>query len=276
MTDDGAVNRRAGEATARLAAGLSLGLYAGLLAAAVVALFARVTPAALLAALSRPDVLRSIVFTLATATTATALAVAVVVPAAWALRDFRGLPRLAADALLDLPHVVPPLVLGLMLLVAFASWPLDAVGPYVVYRPVAVVIAQWVATVAFLLPAVRGLVDATDRRAEGVARTLGRGPWAAFRDVTLPTVRGELVAVGLLGWARAVGCFGPVLAFAGVTRGRTEVLATTVYLELNAGDLDTALAVAALTVLLAAIVLTAVRIASGSRFSLSERPAGRP
>lgn len=258
MTDRDA--RRRDDALYRTAVGSAAVVYGGLLALMLTALAARVEPSSLLNVLGRPAVRDAVLFTLGTATLATAVAVAVVVPLACGLRSLRGPARLAADALLDLPHVVPPVVLGLMLLVAFGTGPLAPFGPFVIYRPAAVVIAQAVATAAFLLPAVRGLLDAIDPRVEFVARTLGAGRLTTTRLVTLPEIGDGLIAVVLIGWARAVGCFGPVLAFAGATRGRTEVLSMTVYLELTAGNVETALAVAALSVVIAGAVLTAARV----------------
>ena len=62
-----------------------------------------------------------------------------------------------------------------------------------------------------------------------------------------------------LAWARALGEFGPILVFAGATRMRTEVLSTTVYLELSLGNTEAALAVSALMIGVAAAVLAATR-----------------
>jgi molybdate transport system permease protein len=79
--------------------------------------------------------------------------------------------------------------------------------------------------------------------------------------VVLPEARRGLLAAGTLAWARALGDFGPVLVFAGATRFRTEVLPTTIYLELSVGNLEAAVAVALFMVVLAGLVLTLVRVA---------------
>ena len=67
------------------------------------------------------------------------------------------------------------------------------------------------------------------------------------------------MAAGTISWARALGEFGPILVFAGATRMRTEVLSTTVFLELTTGNLNAAVAVSLLMVLMAVIVLLILR-----------------
>jgi molybdate transport system permease protein len=68
------------------------------------------------------------------------------------------------------------------------------------------------------------------------------------------------MTAGILAWARALGEFGPILVFAGATRGKTEVLATTVFLEISIGNLEGAVAVSFLMVSAALIVLIMVRL----------------
>jgi molybdate transport system permease protein len=73
------------------------------------------------------------------------------------------------------------------------------------------------------------------------------------------------VTAATLAWARALGEFGPILVFAGATRFRTEVLSTTVFLELSVGDLQGALAVSLVMVAAAVIVLVLVRLYGGDK-----------
>ena len=68
-----------------------------------------------------------------------------------------------------------------------------------------------------------------------------------------------MVAAFCIAWARSLGEFGPILVFAGATRMKTEVLPTTVWLELSVGTLEAAVAVSLFMVLLAVLVLVAVR-----------------
>ena len=72
-----------------------------------------------------------------------------------------------------------------------------------------------------------------------------------------------IIAGGILTWARAFGLFGPLMIFVGSFRGRTEVLSTTIFLEQSVGNLELALAVALLMILVALVALTAIRIIGG-------------
>ena len=90
--------------------------------------------------------------------------------------------------------------------------------------------------------------------------TLGCGRSGAFWLIALPQAARGVIAAGTLAWARALGEFGPVLVFAGATRGSTEVLATTVFLEISIGNLEGAVAVSFLMIAVAIMVLSAVRI----------------
>src|SRR5213076_2561870 len=97
-------------------------------------------------------------------------------------------------------------------------------------------------------------------RTEQVARTLGCSRHQAFWRVVLPEARPGLLTAATLAWARALGEFGPILVFAGATRLRTEVLPTTVFLELSVGKIEAATAVSLIMVAAAVVVLVLARL----------------
>jgi molybdate transport system permease protein len=102
--------------------------------------------------------------------------------------------------------------------------------------------------------------DEINPRCEQVALTLGCTRAQSFLRVAMPeSARGMLTAL-TLAWARALGEFGPLLIFAGATRNKTEVLSTTVFLELSIGDLEAAVAVSLIMVLAAVTVLIITRM----------------
>jgi len=102
--------------------------------------------------------------------------------------------------------------------------------------------------------------DQMNPRAEEVARTLGCTRGQAFLQIAIPQARRGIVTAFTIAWARALGEFGPILVFAGTTRMRTEVLSTSVFLELSTGSLDAAVAVSLMMVILAVAVLLVLRI----------------
>src|SRR5205823_14106665 len=123
-----------------------------------------------------------------------------------------------------------------------------------------VVLAQFTVATAFAVRTMRVTFDQISPRQERVALTLGCTRGQAFWRVVLPEARRGLVTAATLAWARSLGEFGPILVFSGATRMKTEVLSTTVFLELSVGSLRSAVAVSLLMVLAALIVLLVVRV----------------
>jgi molybdate transport system permease protein len=130
----------------------------------------------------------------------------------------------------------------------------------VTYAQPAVVLAQFAVACAFAVQTMRVTFDQIDTRAEQVALTLGARRSRAFFEITLPQAWRGIIAALTIAWARSLGEFGPILVFAGATRMRTEVLSTTVFLELSVGQLEAAVAVSLLMVVAAMGVLGVVRL----------------
>ena len=112
---------------------------------------------------------------------------------------------------------------------------------------------------SFAIRTMRGTFDHLSARPEEVALTLGCTRFQALWHVALPAARRGMVAAFCIAWARSLGEFGPILVFAGATRMKTEVLPTTVWLELSVGNLEAAVSVSLLMVLMAILVLVIVR-----------------
>lgn len=227
------------------------------------------SPDQFLAALRKPEIQAAFRLTILSCTTATIMSLWVGVPLGYLLSRFRFPGRWLVDTLVDIPIVLPPLVLGLSLLILFhlrlGSWQLeewlrDDVGFPVTYQWPAVVLAQFAVASAFSVRTMRVTFDQINPRAEDVARTLGCSRGQAFLTVALPQAWRGMIAAATIAWARALGEFGPILVFAGATRMRTEVLSTTVFLELTIGLLDAAVAVSLLMVGMAVIVLLLLRL----------------
>ena len=130
----------------------------------------------------------------------------------------------------------------------------------VVYEVPGVILAQFVVACAFAVRTMRATFDQIDSRREQVALTLGCSRVQAFGRVVLPETGKGMLTAATLAWARALGEFGPLLVFAGATRGKTEVLSTTVFLELSVGDLESAVAVSFIMIIAAVTVLVVTRI----------------
>lgn len=256
-------------------AGLLSGGYLLLIVAMLVADSTFTTPGDLLAAVNSPEIRYSIRLSMITCTVSAMLSVLVAVPTGYLMsrHQFRG--RNFLDAVLDIPVVLPPLVIGLSLLILFQTpfgqifetgsrrlheqtwlWPWDGIT----YEIPSVIIAQFTVACAFAVRTMRVTFDQIHPRAEQVALTLGCSRGQAFWHVVIPEARRGILTAGTLAWARSLGEFGPILVFSGATRLHTEVLPTTVFLELSNGNLEGAVAVSLIMVVAAVLVLVVARM----------------
>ena len=195
-------------------------------------------------------------FSLAAAALSTLVILVPGVAAALALARYRGPGKGALETLLSLPLVLPPTAVGLVLLEALGrrsplgGW-LAAHGVQVVFTWKAVVLAMTVMSFPLLVRSARTAFEEVDPRLVGLARTLGCGPLAAFRRVTLPLAwRGVLAGV-VLAFSRALGEFGATVMVAGNIPGRTQTLALAIFHENQMGRDDRALLLAGVTTALA-------------------------
>lgn len=223
-------------------------------------------------AVKKPEVQAAFRLTLITCTLAAILSVVVATPLAYLLARFKFPGRWIVDTIVDIPIVLPPLVLGLSLLILFHlpigdtnldQWLRDTLRLEITFNWPAVVLAQFAVSCAFAVRTMRVTFEQINPRAEDVARTLGCSRAQAFLKVALPQARHGIITAATISWARALGEFGPIMVFAGSTRFRTEVLSVTVFLELSIGQLDAAVAVSLIMVAMAIVVLLVLRFFGG-------------
>lgn len=222
---------------------------------------------AFLAAFRSEEIRNAMKLTMISCTVTAILSVFVAVPAGYLLSRYRFPGSRFIDALFDIPIVLPPLVVGLSLLILFQFLP-RAIRAAIVYERPAIVLAQFVVACAFAVRVMRAAFDQIDERCAQVARTLGCSQRQSFFMVELPEAWPGVLTALTIAWARALGEFGPLLIFAGATRNKTEVLATTVFLELSIGDLSAAVTVSLIMVVAAVAVVIAARTWGSRTFNL--------
>jgi len=245
------------------------GVYLGLVVAMVAADVTFTSPSQIVRALATPEIRYAIKLSLLSCTLSSLLSLIVAVPLGYLLsrQEFPG--KSLVDTVVDIPIVLPPLVVGLSLLILFQiriaghrleEWlRMDLHFP-VTYAVPSVILAQFAVAAAFAVRTLRVSFEQINPRNEQVALTLGCTRAQAFWRVVLPEARRGLMAAGTLAWARSLGEFGPILIFSGATRMKTEVLSTTVFLELSVGNIEAAVAVSLLMIALALLVLILVRL----------------
>ena len=172
-----------------------------------------------------------------------AVAMAAMLPVAftlaWILARVRFPGKVLLDAALHLPLVVPPVVTGWVLLLAFAprgviGAPLEALfGVSVLFRWTGAAIAAAVMALPLTVRAMRLSIEAVDQRLESAARTLGAGRARVFWTITLPLSVPGILAGAVLGFARSIGEFGATITFVSNVPGQTRTLPLAIYSALQ-------------------------------------------
>jgi molybdate transport system permease protein len=241
--------------------GLVASVYLGLWFAMLAATATYTTPGEIGKVLLSREILYATALSLVTCTVASLLSVLVAVPVGYLMSRRRFPGHALVDAALDIPIVLPPMVVGICLLIFFqtrAGGLIEQVIP-LTYTVGGVIVAQFVIAAAFAIRTMRNVFDHLSPRPEQVALTLGASPGRAFWHITLPAAKGGVFAAASVAWARSLGEFGPVLVFAGATRMKTEVLPTSVWLAWSVGELEQGVAVSLLMIVISMIVLGAVK-----------------
>lgn len=214
--------------------------------------------------LASPMAARALLLTLLTTTIASALCVVLGLPVAYLLARYQFRGRALLSGLVDLPVTIPPVVVGVALLLAFGRYGLvgqylDRLGIQLGFSRSAVVLAQLFIACPFFIQTARGGFESVDPRMETAARTLGASPFRVFWTVSVPLARPSLVVGLLLAWARALSEFGATVTFAGNMPGRTQTLSLAVMSALES-DLQTAVAISLLALIVGVVVLVTARV----------------
>lgn len=184
---------------------------------------------------------------------------------AWLLARGRFRGRLLLDALVYLPLVLPPVVTGWLLLLAFGNngpigrWTAEWLGLTFMFRWTGAALAAAVMALPLMVRAIRLSIEAVDRRLEGAARTLGASPARVFATITLPLSLPGILAGAVLGFARSIGEFGATITFVSNIPGETRTLPIAIYSALQTPggeDIVTRLALISVVLSLGALVLS--------------------
>ena len=199
-----------------------------------------------------------------TASISAILGMFIAIPVAYAVSHLRFPGKDIVDSLLDLPIILSPVALGAALLIFFTT----PVGSFInndilrfTFSVPGIVAAQVAVVTALGIRLLKSTFDNIDPRYEQVARTLGCSKPKAFFKITLPMARNGLISAAILIWARAVGEFGAAVMLAGATPMKTETLPISIYLAMSSADVDRAIAIIFILIIIAlAAVLTMRRL----------------
>lgn len=190
--------------------------------------------------LRSPETLFAIRLSLITATMASFLAILFALPAAYALSRFSFWGKDFVDALIDIPIVLSPVVVGTAILMFFytkAGAAIQESTVRFVFSFYGIILAQFTVVSALAIRLLKSTFDDLDPRYEKIARSLGYNRFQAFLKSTLPQCKNGVLAAFIVAWARSLGEFGATVTVAGATPMKTETLPIAIYLNLANFDL---------------------------------------
>ena len=210
---------------------------------------------------------------LKTALTATLLATTTGTLAAWWMLSYRGKLRSWLDGILTLPLVLPPTVVGFLILLLLGKnspigqW-LNRVGITLIFTWPAIVIAATIAAFPLAYKTVRSAFEQVDSDLIDAARTLGASNWRVFYQILLPLAWPGLLAGSILAFARALGEFGATLMVGGSIPGITQTMSIAIYFAAESGQIEIAIA---WTILMVLISLLAIALLNSIQPNKSHR-----
>jgi len=232
----------------------------------VLAIFLRIPPAEMWSQLGSDVATNALAVSLRSSLIASALILVIGTPAAHLIAVHRFPGRQLLITLVELPLVMPPVVAGIALFAAFGragllGEELTALGISIPFTQAAVVMAVTFVASPFYIRQAIAAFEAVDPALVDAARSLGAGPGRAFWRVSLPLASGGLTAGWALSFARGLGEFGATIIFAGSLEGVTQTLPLAIYSQFET-DFDAALAIGGLLIIVSAVILLVVKLAS--------------
>lgn len=182
-----------------------------------------------------PAELDAIVLSLKVAAVAALASLPAGIAVAWVLARKRFFGKALLDALVHLPLVLPPVVVGYVLLVAFGGngvigrFLADTLGFTFAFRWTGAALASAIMGFPLMVRTIRLSIENVDRRLEQAAATLGARPWRVFIGVTLPLAWPGIVAGAVLAFAKALGEFGATITFVSNIPGETQTVSAAIY-----------------------------------------------
>lgn len=186
-----------------------------------------------------PEETTALLLTLGVAARAVGFGLPVAIGLAWLLARGRFPGRALLDVIVHLPMVLPPVVIGWLLLLTFGvrgpvgAWLHDWFGIRLVFSAAGAALACAVCALPLMVRAIRLSLEAIDPGLEAAARTLGAGPLDRFLTITLPLAAPGVLVGGIVGYAAALGEFGAVITFAASVPGETQTLPLAIYAALQ-------------------------------------------
>ncbi len=223
-----------------------------------------------LASLTSPLAMQALRLSLVTSALSMVIVILVGTPFAHLLARSNSLALRVVDSLVELPIVLPPVVAGVAMLMAFGRQgllgpALSSLGISLPFTTAAVIFAQIFVAAPFYIRSAKLGFQAVPLDYQEVSQTLGVAPWSTFWRLTLPLARPSLLTGLTLAWARAISEFGATIMFAGNLTGQTQTLPLAIMTAMES-SLETALALSVLLLVGAMVVLIVLGLLTRRRW----------
>lgn len=202
-------------------------------------------------------------------------------PFAWWLSRYHGRFKAFINALVALPLVLPPTVLGFYLLLALApngfigqGWALFS-DTNLAFSFYGILIGSLIYSLPFVVQPLYNGFSQLDKSVVEVGMVLGAGPWDRFFNIILPTCKHSFISAATLGFAHTVGEFGVVLMIGGNIPGQTQVLSIALFDHVEAGNYTQAHWLALGLVVFSVVVLTLVNMLGNTRSRTQSKQQGK-
>lgn len=162
---------------------------------------------------------------------------------------------------INLPMSLPHLVSGIALLLLFGKLGIGNDLKQIfnldfVFTKQGIVLAQVFVNLSLTIKILNTALSESNEKMVFVARTLGCNSWQAFKYITLPNLKRGIISATVMTWSRALGEFGAVAMIAGSTRMKTEIIPTSIYLNMSTGDIDIAVGIAVILIIISITCMT--------------------
>src|SRR6056297_1657827 len=213
--------------------------------------------------INNQEITFSLILSLTTSLSAVFMATIFGVPVAYVLSRYDFKFKNIIDIILDIPLVLPPIILGLSLLVLLGPIGgnyLAKIGLNFVFTRLGIVMAQFVVCAPLLIRSLKIAFSSIDPKLEKAAMTLGDNHFQVFKNITIPLSKDGIITGVTTAWARAMGEFGATVMLAGATRFKTETLPIAVYLNMTTGDLEMAVTVSIVMIVFSILIMGILKI----------------
>jgi molybdate transport system permease protein len=237
-------------------------LFLALLICIIISILGRISIDNLLDALASEEVRFAVILSVKCSIIAIILALLIGIPSGYALARYNFKGKEIIDSLINLPILLPPLVLGFGLLLLLGNTPIGNIISNIIeiaFTQNGIILAQFIIATPFIIRTTRAVFEGIDVKYEYIAQSLGLSRLESFLKITLPMAKNGIVAGAILGWARAIGEFGATLMLAGATKMKTETLPIAIFLNVSIGDIELALAIAIIHIAIAVVVISLIK-----------------